>query len=394
MAGAGMGWVKRRRQTDPAVWRYHCQVSEERARGEVGENDGGGQQQRYELGECGAGQNRDGGEGRGLTESADAAVRGLQGGRKTVYRKIGGEGVGPTVQADEAGRNRKKLRNGEEGGKGNIASSGGAKRVPQTQVEGSEESPEVADIVSDPQGKWEAEGRTNGIFEPVAFAVIQRGGGQLALLLVSCHYEDGAHIPTHRQPFKDWYELSNSNLPGYKMFFFTGGTTLWAPTSQFHDLQRLVLSLRRMFRDGIMARDDFDISQRKDPTSGFDLATLGGHITFDSFENNTSGSQYPSLVRYSEIRVVSGPFWQQPWWDRLVAIQPAWQSRIHDTTFWPPPETHATSPQCNGATVDALLTDTILRSCLVERLQGFGITMLKAKQLQSTCIVQALFAAR
>ncbi|KAK7028545.1 other 1 protein kinase [Favolaschia claudopus] len=104
-----------------------------------------------------------------------------------------------------------------------------------------------------------------------------------ALLFISCHYEDGAQIARHRQPFKDWHELSNSNLLSYKTSFFTRGTRLWAPTSQFRDLRRLILSLRRMFRDGIMAWADF--CDLEDPTSVFDLATLGGHITFDNFES-------------------------------------------------------------------------------------------------------------
>ncbi|KAK7007371.1 other 1 protein kinase [Favolaschia claudopus] len=104
-----------------------------------------------------------------------------------------------------------------------------------------------------------------------------------ALLLIACHYEDGEQIAPPRQPFKDWHNLSNLNLLRYKIAFFTRGTRLWAPTSQFRDLRRLILSLRRMFRDGIMAQADFD--DLEDPTAAFDFVTLGGHITFDTFEN-------------------------------------------------------------------------------------------------------------
>ncbi|KAK7028561.1 other 1 protein kinase [Favolaschia claudopus] len=103
-----------------------------------------------------------------------------------------------------------------------------------------------------------------------------------ALLLISCHYEDGAQIAPHRQPFKDWHEL-NPVFRADKVNFFFEGVNEWAPTSQFRDLRRPILSLRRMFRDGIMARDDF--CDLENPTSTFDLTTLGGHITFDSFED-------------------------------------------------------------------------------------------------------------
>ncbi|KAK7028557.1 other 1 protein kinase [Favolaschia claudopus] len=104
-----------------------------------------------------------------------------------------------------------------------------------------------------------------------------------ALLLISCHYEDGAQIAPDRQPFTDWHEL-NPVLRADKVNFFFEGVNEWAPTAQFQNLRRPILYLRRMFRDGIIARDD--CCDLEETISTFDLTTLGGHITFDSFENS------------------------------------------------------------------------------------------------------------
>ncbi|KAK7047042.1 hypothetical protein R3P38DRAFT_3423820 [Favolaschia claudopus] len=104
-------------------------------------------------------------EGRGIwirrRRRATAMFRGRE---EDGISKIGGERVEPTVQADKADISRKK----REGGKGHITSGSGAERAVsckeacwglQTRGEGSRESPTVADIVSEPQGKWEGEGR-------------------------------------------------------------------------------------------------------------------------------------------------------------------------------------------------------------------------------------------
>ncbi|KAK7040471.1 hypothetical protein R3P38DRAFT_3460721 [Favolaschia claudopus] len=91
------------------------------------------------------------GRARDATEAKGEAW--LGGAMRVIYAKIGGEGVGPTAQTEEAGRDRKSsggyggnVFKGMEGGKGPGTGGGGAKLAvryeeirwgPQTQVEAS-----------------------------------------------------------------------------------------------------------------------------------------------------------------------------------------------------------------------------------------------------------------
>ncbi|KAK7028556.1 other 1 protein kinase [Favolaschia claudopus] len=111
-----------------------------------------------------------------------------------------------------------------------------------------------------------------------------------ALVLVTCHYEHGMLIPPEKQPFKCWHQVGSTDRDMFleKIHFLTGGLGRWKPTPQFSSLFWLVAHLRELFKHGISARDKFRYRKEVETgvvsDDGFDGDTLGGHVTFDTFE--------------------------------------------------------------------------------------------------------------
>ncbi|KAK7028555.1 other 1 protein kinase [Favolaschia claudopus] len=123
-----------------------------------------------------------------------------------------------------------------------------------------------------------------------------------ALLIVSCNYQDGKRIPPSTPLFSDWDELDSAAFFNWKLCFFTSVQhSNWEPTAQFSGLYNLILYLRRLFRQGVYARFQFSDQKFDDTGSvsydGFDLNTLGGHVTFDLFENVLSAHLPPYSPR-------------------------------------------------------------------------------------------------
>ncbi|KAK7016829.1 hypothetical protein R3P38DRAFT_1328340 [Favolaschia claudopus] len=121
-----------------------------------------------------------------------------------------------------------------------------------------------------------------------------------ALVLITCHYEHGMLIPPEKQPFKCWHQVGSTDGDMYleKIHLLTGGLGRWKPTPQFSSLFWLVGHLRESFKHGISAQDKFRYRKEVETgvvsEDGFDGDTLGGHVTFDSFEAVLRSKQPPS----------------------------------------------------------------------------------------------------
>ncbi|KAK7028548.1 other 1 protein kinase [Favolaschia claudopus] len=119
-----------------------------------------------------------------------------------------------------------------------------------------------------------------------------------ALVLVTCHYEHGRLMPPEKQPFKCWHQLEPTCLFPEKILFLFDGLGTWKPRPQFLSLYDLILDLRELFQDGLKARDKFRWRKEKETgvvsDDGFNGDTLGGHVTFDTFEAVFQTSLRPS----------------------------------------------------------------------------------------------------
>ncbi|KAJ7067160.1 hypothetical protein C8F01DRAFT_660788 [Mycena amicta] len=102
---------------------------------------------------------------------------------------------------------------------------------------------------------------------------------------IVCQYHDGKK--NDKPPFDAWDHLSTRALGDKKWRFIMSPTNV-SPTPKFLTFQLLILRLY-MFRKGINARVDAALEDRERrllglPLTEFDKATLGGHITFEKFE--------------------------------------------------------------------------------------------------------------
>ncbi|KAF7340708.1 hypothetical protein MSAN_02099100 [Mycena sanguinolenta] len=96
------------------------------------------------------------------------------------------------------------------------------------------------------------------------------------VLAVSCHYCNGKQIKTEEWPF-----LRTADLRMEKSNFLFRGV-IPAPTPNFPGFKGLNQSLRALFREGFIAQAD---AREEGPgMSNFDRKTLGGVVTFDTFE--------------------------------------------------------------------------------------------------------------
>ncbi|KAF7340707.1 Other 1 kinase [Mycena sanguinolenta] len=99
------------------------------------------------------------------------------------------------------------------------------------------------------------------------------------MVIVLCSYENGQEI--ENPPFETWEELETDALLTEKIIFFGGPVPM--PTVNFIDIYGVNRALSKLFRDGCHARIDATLFDNSlDPT--FDNDTLGGHVTFDTFE--------------------------------------------------------------------------------------------------------------
>ncbi|KAJ7231053.1 hypothetical protein B0H12DRAFT_1192785 [Mycena haematopus] len=102
------------------------------------------------------------------------------------------------------------------------------------------------------------------------------------LAYVVCQYEEGKKI--NNPPFDEWDNLSTKYLLLKKKEFINEPIRV-APTSNFEALEPLTLLLHEMFTDGYNARNKAGFyAKLGSVSSAFDDKTLGGHITFDKFE--------------------------------------------------------------------------------------------------------------
>ncbi|KAK7028549.1 other 1 protein kinase [Favolaschia claudopus] len=133
-----------------------------------------------------------------------------------------------------------------------------------------------------------------------------------ALLLVSSSYQDGKRIPPSTKHLEKWDKLDPDTLFNEKWWFLTCADPGWRPTAQFSGLRNLIFFLACLFNNGIYARTKFcdqvfdDTGSRAvSYTDGFDLTTLGGHVTFDSFANVLSARLPPYSPRRTSAMLSS-----------------------------------------------------------------------------------------
>jgi serine/threonine protein kinase len=98
------------------------------------------------------------------------------------------------------------------------------------------------------------------------------------LVWISSRYHDGEEIVD--PPLQHWAETDGLDLVDKKVAFIT--TLPFHPTERFESCRPCVYSMRKVFLDGIMAGTDAKFFSR----SHLDNDTLGGLVTFDSFQNS------------------------------------------------------------------------------------------------------------
>ncbi|KAF8146385.1 hypothetical protein K438DRAFT_1628156 [Mycena galopus ATCC 62051] len=102
------------------------------------------------------------------------------------------------------------------------------------------------------------------------------------MVVVSCSYEDGAEI--ENPPFDEWEHLGTAKLWDQKTIFFCN--LVPPPTPGFVGFNNLNQSLAMLFVNGFRARRSHELraSLGRGLATDFDDRTLGGHVTFDTFE--------------------------------------------------------------------------------------------------------------
>ncbi|KAF8180345.1 hypothetical protein K438DRAFT_2021435 [Mycena galopus ATCC 62051] len=117
------------------------------------------------------------------------------------------------------------------------------------------------------------------------------------MVVISCSYEDGEEI--ENPPFDEWEHLGSAKLWNQKSLFFCN--LVPPPTPGFVGFNNLNQSLAMLFVNGFRARRSHELraSLGRGPATGFDHVTLGGHVTFDTFER-TLEEHLPPLTKTSD----------------------------------------------------------------------------------------------
>ncbi|KAF7340699.1 Protein kinase [Mycena sanguinolenta] len=107
-----------------------------------------------------------------------------------------------------------------------------------------------------------------------------------AMLFVSCHYHEGKEIAEPERPFEQWLHWRHLGLTELyrRKSMFLSFAVVPVPTSNFAGFVELFHYLRKLFRDGYLAQADVRTLECAGVKSTFDPETLGGRVTFDTFQ--------------------------------------------------------------------------------------------------------------
>ncbi|KAJ6510990.1 hypothetical protein C8R45DRAFT_921684 [Mycena sanguinolenta] len=106
-----------------------------------------------------------------------------------------------------------------------------------------------------------------------------------AMVFVSCQYHEGKEIARPKGPFEQWLHWDLACTEFYRRKSTSlSFAVVPAPTSNFTGFMELFHYLRKLFRDGYLAQADVRTLECAGVKSPFDPETLGGRVTFDTFQ--------------------------------------------------------------------------------------------------------------